>query len=137
MDDCTRAGQVDERRILADAVIGLHLEAPPVGPHRRAGVVFGKQVADLVGLHGVVEGRNLVAELPGDIEHYRHFVTAVAVVVYQDFAAQHPGQRLELEVAQRRLAALGAFGRLYLLLVVGRRDPGRAVARDVAHACSR
>ena len=70
MDDCAGAGPVNERGVLADAVVGLHFEAPPVGPHRRTGAGLREQVPDLVGFDGMVEGRHLVAELFGHVENY-------------------------------------------------------------------
>ena len=58
-----RARLVEDRRVLANAVVGLHLEAPPVRPDGRAGVGLRQQVRNLVGLYGVVERADLVAEL--------------------------------------------------------------------------
>ncbi len=67
--------------VLLDAVIGFHLEAPPVRPHRRTDAIGGQQVGDLVGLDRVVERADLVAELLRHIEHDGHLVGAVAVIV--------------------------------------------------------
>jgi hypothetical protein len=99
MDDRAGAGIVDERDVLVDAVIGFHLEAPPVRPHRRADAVRLEKIGDLVALDGVVEGRDLVAELLGHIHDIGHFVGAVAVVLDGDLAGQHAAQRLHGEVA--------------------------------------
>ena len=119
----------------ADAVVGLELEAPPVGPHARADVVGDEQVADLVGLDRVVERRDLEAELLRDVDHRRHLVGAVAVVLDPDLAVEHAHQRLELQVAIGRLAgsAPSLFHLRQLLAVLDRRLPGLAVAGDVAH----
>ena len=97
-------GLVDERDVLRDAVVGLELEPPPVGPHARADVVGDEQIADLVGLDRVMERGDLVAELLRDVDHRRHLVGAIAVVVDQDLAVEDAGQRFELEVAIGTLA---------------------------------
>ena len=84
----------------------------------------------------MVEGADVEAELPGEIEHLRHLVGAVAVVLHQDLAAR----------ARRPASPAGGRGR------AGRPLPslrsamrptrarysaaliqGRAVARHVAH----
>ena len=138
MDDGARAlGGVDQGGVLLDAVQGLHLEAPPAGPHGRADAVGGQLRGQLVGLGGVVEGGDPVAELLGHIQHQRHFVGAVAVVLDQDRPVQHPDQGLVLQVAGRRrtlavLAPLVPFG-----LVVARGDEGGAIAGHIAHAGGR
>ena len=85
----------------------------------------------------MVEGGDLIAELIGDIDHHRHFVGAVAVVLDQDRAVENPGQGLELQVAGRGralavLAPLVPFG-----LVFARGDEGGAIAGDIAHAGGR
>ena len=46
--------------------------------------------------------RDLEAELAAQIHHLRHLVGPVAVVLDQDVAAEHLGQRLILEVTVRR-----------------------------------
>ena len=94
MDDRAGAGIVDERDFSLDAVIGFHLEAPPVGPHRRADAVRAQQVGDLVAFDRVVEGGDLVAELLGHIHDDGHLVGAVAMVLDQDLAGQHAAQRV-------------------------------------------
>src|SRR5690606_40926778 len=49
MDDRTAAGRaVDNGDVLLDAIEGLHLEAPPVGPERAADAVAAQPVGDLV-----------------------------------------------------------------------------------------
>ena len=102
-DGAAARGVIHHRDVFLDAVVGFHLEAPPVGPQRAADAFLGEPVRDLVGLDAVVESRDLVAELLRDIEHRRHLVGAVAVVVHEDVAAHHLGERLELEVLLRRL----------------------------------
>jgi len=51
----------------------------------------------------VVERRHVVAELLRDIDHLSHLVGPVAVVLHQDFAAQHAHQGVELQVPLRRV----------------------------------
>ena len=104
MDDRAAAGGVDHRRILLDRVERLHLEAPPARPGGDADALAREQRRDLVGLDGVVEGADPEAELARDVDHDRHLVGAVAMVLDQDLAAQHAGQGVELEVAPRRIA---------------------------------
>src|SRR3546814_6445362 len=77
MDDGASAGIVDQRDIGLDRVIGFHLEAPPIGPHRRADAVLAQDVRDLVAFDGVVEGGDLVTELLGHIHDDGHLVGAV------------------------------------------------------------
>ena len=79
----------------------------------------------------MVEGGDLEVELPGQVEHLRHLVGAVAVDVHEDVAGHRAGQRLELEVALTRLLALA------LLRVLLRVDQRGAVAGHVAHARGR
>src|SRR5262249_6196902 len=93
-------GLIDERNVLADAVVGFELEAPPVGPHAGTNVVFGEEISDLVGLDGVVKRGDLVAELAGNVDHCRHLVGTVAVIVDEDFAVQDSSQRFQLQVAR-------------------------------------
>ncbi len=136
MDDRARIGLIDDRGILANAVIGFHLEAPPVRPHRGAGVVCGQQVGHLVSLDGVMEGRDPVAELLCDVEHDRHLVAAVAVIVNEDFAVQDADQGLQLKVADGGFTVAVLCGREFVA-IIRRRDPGGPVAGDVAHTCAR
>src|SRR5690606_7520393 len=135
MDDRTGTRLLDERGVLANAVVSFHLETPPVRPDGGANVVLGQEVGDLVGLRRVVERRDLVAELARDVDHDRHLVGAVAVVVHQDLALKHARERFELQVA-RRLFAFAVLVGLELLRIVRRGDPRLAVARDVGHAAA-
>ena len=78
---------------------------PPQSAHMLAQMpLAASRSRDLVGLDAVMERRDLVAELLRDVDHLRHLVGAVAVVVDEDVAAQHIGQRLQLEVAVGRFA---------------------------------
>ena len=98
--------------------------------------LLGQQVAHLVRLDRVVERRDLEAELLRDVDHRRHLVGAVAVVLDADLAVEHAGQRLELQVAIGALLRIGACRRPSLrsaLAILGRRLPGLAIAGDVAH----
>ena len=143
------AGMVDDREVFLDAVVGLHLEAPPVCPQSAAHALRGEPVGQLVGLGSVMESRNPVAEFLRDIEHGRHFVRAIAVVVDEDVAAHHFRERLELQVTFRRLGrervlvfrsflllVLRELGVVFLpvLHVVLRIRKGLAVTGDIAHA---
>src|SRR5690606_28352036 len=127
---------IDDRDVLLDAVVGLHLEAPPVGPQRAAGAGRGQAVGDLVGLDAVVERGDVEAELLGQVEHGRHLVGAVAVDVHEDLALERRRQRLQLEVALAALVVvgIGAVRLVALVAVLGGVDEGRAIAGDVAHA---
>ena len=107
VDDRARAGLREQRGVLTDAVEGLGLEAPPVGPHGRGGVGRGEAVGDLVGVGGVVKAADLEAVGGREVEHDDHLIGAIAVVVHEDLAAQHLGQSLEREVPRRRLRLLG------------------------------
>ena len=133
MDDGACAALFQEGCILLDAVIGFELEAPPSCPRRRANAVLGEHWRDLVGLGCVVERCNAEAELHRNVDHDRHLVGAIAVVLNEDFAIQHTGQRLHAQVAiGRRALAFG--GGLQLPGVLRGLDPGCAVAGHVAHA---
>ncbi|MCY1172326.1 hypothetical protein D9M73_124590 [compost metagenome] len=130
-----RAGTVllQQCEVLADRVIGLHLEAPPIGPDRRTGAVLLEQIGDLIGLHRVVEGGDVVAELLGHIHDDGHFIGAVAVVLDQNLARQHPCQRIHGDVAAGDFAAVLLIFVPFALIFGGAR-PGLAVDCDIAHA---
>ena len=132
MDDRAGPGLVDERDILLDRVIGFHLEPVPVAPHRRANAFCLEQVGDLVGFDRVVEGGDLVAELLRQIDHLRHFVGAVAMVVDQYLALEHPAKRIHAEIARRHVAALGLI-LVPLALIIERLEPHFAGGGDIAH----
>ena len=79
---------------------------PHQSAHSRAADAFlREQVRELVGLDAVMERGDLEAELLREVEHGRHFIRAVAVDVHQDLAVHRARQRLELQVALRRLRA--------------------------------
>ena len=128
MNDGAGAGLVDQRDILLDPVIGLHLEAIPVAPQGRADAIVAEQVRDLVAFDGMVKCRHLVAEFLAHIDDIGHLVGAVAVVMDHDLALQHIGQSFHAQVTGLILAG-GA-----LLLILARLDPGLAVDRHIAHA---
>jgi hypothetical protein len=100
-DGAAALGAIHQGDVFHDSVVGLHLEAPPVGPERAAHA-FREPVRDLVGLDAVVEGADAVAELVGHIENGHHLVGAVAVHVHDDLALERAGEGLEFEVALRR-----------------------------------
>ena len=75
----------------------------------------------------MVERGDLVAELLGHIEHQRHLVGAIAVVVDEDIAVEHARQRLHPQIAGLELVGV-AFAAVF-----GGLDPGRAIDREVAH----
>ena len=144
---------VDQGDVFLDAIEGLHLEAPPVGPQRAADAFGGQPVGHLVGLHAVVEGGDREAELAGQVDHGGDLVGAVAVDMDQDVAIDRAGQGVQLEVALAAgvagavaLAGLAglpplALGRLRRGLaatvpapVLAGIDERGAVAGDVAHA---
>jgi hypothetical protein len=113
------------------------LETAPVRPDGRADALFCEEVADLVSLDAVMERPDLVPELVGDVDHLRHLVGAVAVIVYQDVAAQHFGERLVGEIAGRRIALVIGVPLVPFAAVVHRSDPGGPITGDVAHASRR
>src|SRR3546814_6915565 len=81
MDDGTATRSVDHRRVLLDPVERFHLGAPAVRPGRDANIFFREQGCDLERLVGVVEGADLEPELARDIDHHRHLVGAVTMVL--------------------------------------------------------
>ena len=147
---------VDQGDVFLDAIEGLHLEAPPVGPQCAADAFGGQAVGHLVGLHAVVEGGDPEAELAGQVDHGGDLVGAVAVDMDQDVAIDRTGQGVQLEVALAAgvagavaLAGLAglpplALGRLRRGLaaavpapVLAGIDEGGAIAGHVAHARGR
>ena len=132
MDHRAGARIVDQRDVLLDRVIAFHLEAVPVGPHHRANVVVAQQIGDLVGFDGVVERGDVIAELLRHIDHLRHLVGAVAMVLDEDLALEHALQRVHREVALRHVAAVAVIFVPLALVGLGL-DPRRAGQRDIAH----
>src|SRR5690606_11325921 len=119
-----------------DGVERLHLEAPPAGPRVGADAFAGRQGRGRVGLDGVVEGGDAVAEFLRQIDHHGHLVGPVAVVLDQDRAVQNAGQGLVLEIAGRGRALAGLAPLVPLGLVVAGGDQGGAIAGHIAHARS-
>ena len=74
----------------------------------------------------------MIAELLRHIDHDRHFVGAVAVVVDEDLAVEHALQRVHREIAIGDIAALFLV-LVPLALVFDRFRPGVASERDIAH----
>src|SRR3546814_14960247 len=86
----------------------------------------------------MVEGARLVAELVADIEHHRHFVGAVAMVLNEDVALQHACERFEPEVALGRLAAFAARALFFIdidLAAIFRRSEERRVGKECVSTC--
>ena len=80
---------------------------------------------------------NLVAELVGDVDHLRHLVGTIAVVVNEDVAAQHLSERLVAEVARRWIAFVVGVPFVPFAAILLGRDPRGAVARHVSHSRGR
>ena len=114
--------------IFRDRVIGFHLEAPPIRPHRRADAIVAQQVGNLVRFDRMVEGRDLVAKFLGHIEDDGHFISAIAVVLDGDVAIKDTGKRFHPDVAGIVLT------RIPFLPIFLRLDPSLAVDGEVAHA---
>ena len=124
---------MDHRDVLADAVIGLHLKAPPISPHRRAGAVVREFVGNFVALNGVVETGNFVAKLLAHIHDLHHFIRAVAVHVNQDVAVQNAHERVELEISRWRIAALISILVPFTFILDGL-CPSHSVSGDIPHS---
>ena len=137
-DGAALLGAIDQGDVFLDAVQGLHLEAPPVGPERAANAFGGEAVGDLVGLDAVVEGSDAETEFLRQVEHRCHFVGAITMDVHEDFALEHGHQGFLGEVARRRIALLVA-GVVFVPgahVVLGGDEIG-AIAGDIAHARGR
>ena len=80
-----------ERNIFLNAVVGLHLEAPPIGPERTTNIIFCQFTGNLVGLDAVMEGTYFVVELFCKIQNGHHFIRAIAVHVDDDVAIENTG----------------------------------------------
>src|SRR3546814_3976228 len=104
MDDRAAARRVDQRGIFLDRVEHLHLVAPPIGPGGDADVLAYEQRGNLISLARMVKGADAKAEFVRDVDHVRHLVGAIAMILDQNLASQHPSERFELQVALRRIA---------------------------------
>ena len=102
-----------------DGVPGFVFEAPPVGEGGDGGVFGRDLVGDLVHLERVVEGANLVAVLVGDGLFGEELVGAVAVDLHVELAAQHVGERFELQIALGGDGVLVSLGDLGVVAVPG------------------
>ena len=128
-----RPGLLHERDVFLYGVIGLHLEAPPVGPKGAADPLLRQYVGDLVGLRGVMKSGDLVIELPSDIEHDEHLIGPIAVVVNEDFPPKHAGEGFHLQVPFGEV--LARFRRRIELRLVGPSlNPAFPIARHIPHA---
>src|SRR3546814_4787209 len=90
MNDRAATGGIDHRRILLDPVERFHLGAPTVRPGRDADILAREQRRDLVGFVGVVKGADPETELARNVDHHRHFIGAIAVILDENLALQHP-----------------------------------------------
>jgi len=81
----------------------------------------------------VVERADLVAELVRDVDHLRHFIRAIAVVVNENVSAQDLRQRLVAEIALRWITLVIGVPLVPLPTVSLGGDPRRPVTGDVSH----
>src|SRR5205823_24999 len=86
------------------------------------------------GFDAVVKGADLVTELLRDVDHLRHLVGAIAVIVDEDVATKHFRESLQTEVTLRRIALAGLVPFVPLTPIALGGDPCRAIAGDVPHA---
>ena len=98
-DDTAAGWAVYQRDVFLHAFVGFNREAPPLSPEGPADIIFGELIPDLEGLYAVMERANAVTELLGHIENGEHLISAVAVHVHKNVAAQCVGQRIQFEVA--------------------------------------
>ena len=81
-----------------------------------------------------MKGRYLVTKFFCKIEHDRHFVAAIAVVVYQDLAIEHTHQGIELNITLGFLLAQTVSIVIPTGFVFAGLDPGLAIAGHITHA---
>src|SRR4026209_1638306 len=81
-----------------------------------------------------MERPDLVSEFIGDIDHLRHFVGAIAMVVDEDVSAEHFSERLVRQVAGWRISLVIGVPLVGLAPIILRPDPRRTIAGAVAHA---
>src|SRR3546814_16196806 len=83
---------------------------------------------------GVVKGADPETELARNVDHHRHFIGAIAVILDENLALQHPCKRFELQIALRGIPVPAVILPLVTLArIVGGVDPRLAIARDVTH----
>src|SRR5688572_4583275 len=124
---------IGQRDVADDTIERFHLERSPIGPQRSADSFPGKYIGDLVRLYAVVESTNLVSEFPRDVDHLRHLVGAIAVIVHENVAAQYLGECLVAEVAGRRVTLVLLVPLVPASAIRLGIDPRGAVSGDVAH----
>src|SRR5688572_33071770 len=81
----------------------------------------------------MMERADRVAELLRDVDHLRHLVGTIAVIVNEDVAAQHLRERLIAEIPAWRIALLVGVPFVPATTVGLGADPGGAVARHIPH----
>src|ERR1041384_7059524 len=81
-----------------------------------------------------MERANLVAELLRDIDHLRHLVRAIAVIVHEYVPAQHFRQRFQSEIARRGIALVRRVPCVPLATICFGLYPCGPIAGYVAHA---
>src|SRR6185503_12140514 len=81
----------------------------------------------------MMKSADLVAELFGDIDHLRHFVRAIAMIVDQNISTQHFGERFEAEIARRRIAFACRIPIVPLATIAFSLNPGGAITSHVTH----
>ena len=75
-----------------------------------------------------------IAKLFRDVDHLRHFVGAIAMVVDQNVSAQNFSESFQPKVARRRIAFVRRIPRVPPPAIAFRLNPGGAITGDVAHA---
>src|SRR5258708_2938506 len=82
----------------------------------------------------MMKGAHCVTKLFGDVEHLRHLVSAITMVVDQDIAAQNFSQCFEAQVARRRITLMRGIPGVPLSPVAFSLNPSRSVSGYIAHA---
>src|SRR5258706_3839900 len=84
-----------------------------------------------------MERANLVAELVRDVDHLRHLVGAITVIVNENVSPQHFGESLVTQIARRWISLMIGVPLVPLAAIVDRFDQRRAIASDVSHSSRR
>ena len=84
-------------------------------------------------LDAVMERADLVSEFACDVDHLRHFVRAIAMIVHEYVSAQHFGESLVAEVTRRRISLVIGVPLVRFAPIILRSDPRATIAGDVAH----